>query len=338
MKYEMPTTDDGRLWDIWLSVNWVPAIVVADELGLFAALDEAPATADALAGRLGLQRRGVEAVLAMLASLGFLDRRRGLFQITDLTRHYLLPASPFHWGGVLAAYRSGPAYQMVRRAVVPADAVAGQAPMPIDAWEAGQLGPEQARSIARYMHGHSLPAALGAAANGDFAGVRRLLDVGGGSGCFAIAIAQRHPGIGCTVMDLPAMCAVVQEYVAEAEVADRVDTVAVDMFRQPWPEGYDALFFSNIFHDWDAGTCAQLAAKAFAVLPPGGRIYVHEILFDEGGAGPRLAAAFSTLMLGTRGKQYSFDELAGMLERAGFVDARATSTSPTFSLVSARKP
>ena len=27
------------------------------------------------------------------------------------------------------------------------------------------------------------------------------------------------------------------------------------MFREPWPKGYGALFFSNVYHDWDFETC-----------------------------------------------------------------------------------
>jgi hypothetical protein len=51
--------------------------------------------------------------------------------------------------------------------------------------------------------------------------------------------------------------------------SERVDTVAVDMFRQPWPKGYDALFFSNIYHDWDDRVCSELSAKSFVALSPG---------------------------------------------------------------------
>ena len=49
--------------------------------------------------------------------------------------------------------------------------------------------------------------------------------------------------------------------------------------------GYDALFFSNVWHDWNVRTCQWLAARAFAALPSGGRIMLHEMLLDEDGAG-----------------------------------------------------
>ncbi len=45
-------------------------------------------------------------------------------------------------------------------------------------------------------------------------------------------------------------------------------------------------------------------------LPPGGRIYLHEMLLDDTGDGPRTTAAFSALMLAnTRGRQFTFGQL-----------------------------
>ena len=135
------------------------------------------------------------------------------------------------------------------------------------------------------------------------------------------------------------MCEAAGKYIRAGGVADRVDTCAVDIFRQPWPGGYDALFFSNIWHDWNVRTCQWLAARAFEALPPGGRILVHEMLLDEGGNGPVTAASFSMLMLlATQGQQFTFDELKEILEGAGFVRIDVTATHPYYSVVAGQKP
>jgi acetylserotonin N-methyltransferase len=83
-----------------------------------------------------------------------------------------------------------------------------------------------------------------------------------------------------------------------------------------------------------------LAAKSFAALPSGGRIFLSEILMDDDGTGPWHAASFSLLMLvGTLGKQYSLPEFRDILESAGFTDVDAVRTGGGYySLVSARKP
>jgi acetylserotonin N-methyltransferase len=96
---------------------------------------------------------------------------------------------------------------------------------------------------------------------------------------------------------------------------------------------------SNIFHDWDEETCAVLASHAFTALPSGGRILLHEMLLDDDGSGPLPASGFSMMMLaGTKGRQYSFSELARLLADAGFVDPAVREAYGDFSLVSATKP
>jgi 3-hydroxy-5-methyl-1-naphthoate 3-O-methyltransferase len=80
------------------------------------------------------------------------------------------------------------------------------------------------------MHGLSFAAAVALAKNADFSGVRRLLDVAGGSGGFSIALAQGNPQLRCTVAELPVVCQVTQRYIAEYGADDRVDTLRLNMF------------------------------------------------------------------------------------------------------------
>ena len=339
MTYETPLCDDTPVWDVLLSAYRMPALAAADLLNLFEALHENPAGADELAARTGLAAEPLKALLPMLSATGFLVPRLGRYQLTPVARTYLLHDSPYYWGHVFTRSRQDPVTQAIVDKLKGAAKVDPALPNPGDQWEAGSVSADMAATIARFMHSHSLPAAIGCARNGDFAGVKRLLDVGGGSGVFSIAIAQRHSGMRATVMELPTMCARAKDYIAAEAMSGRIDTVSVDMFREAWPEGYDAIFLSNIFHDWSVETNRKLAAGAFAALPSGGRIYLHEMLMNDEGSGPLPAAAFSIMMLfGTRGRQYSLAELAAILKGAGFRDVAATASYGYYSLVSAAKP
>ena len=164
-----------------------------------------------------------------------------------------------------------------------------------------------------------------------------MLDVAGGPGSFSIALALRYPNLRCTVADLPNVVANTRTYIERYQCQDRVDTHAFNMFEDAWPSGYDAIFFSNIFHDWDAHRRTDLANLAFAALPAGGRILIHEMLLNDAADGPLAAALFSVLMLGTRGKQFAYRELEELVTTAGFADVRVTHTYGYYSLVSATK-
>lgn len=343
MQYEMPNCDDRPIWDVWMSMYWMPSVTAALEVGFFEILAKQPMSLSELVSQSGSNERGTKALLRILTSLGFLVQHGNQYQITNVTRNYLLHDSPFYWGGVLERVCiNNPQHQsllqILKQGNSQSSAVGGDSNKPSDAWESGQLDIEQARHIAAFMHSHSMPAALGVARNGDFRDVKKLLDVGGGSGCFSIAIAQQYPEIHCTIMDLNAMCQLVPDYVNAGGVTGQVDAIAVDMFREEWPGSYDAMFFSNILHDWNFETCATLLSKAYAGLPEGGKIYLHEMLLDDDGNGPINATSFSvTMLIGTPGQQFAFPELEQLLLDAGFTNISASATYGYYSLVTARK-
>ena len=346
---DAPTADDRLMWNLWLSGVHQSAVVAADEAGVFAALGNAPATIPELAARLGFDERATGTLVRLLAALELLTLRLERFHLSDQARIYLLKSSPWYWGPMMSVAVSEWHRDrlLAKLKQLGSDRLAGPEGTPLvsgegraaDDWAAGNVALERARDVAARMHAHSAPAATGVARHYDFTGVTRVLDIGGGSGCFMVAVAQRYPHLRCTVAELPAMCEVARGYIAEGHVSDRVDTCAIDMFREPWPRGCDAIFFSNVWHDWNVRTCQWLAARAHDALASGGRILLHEMLLDDDGAGPVTAASFSMLMLlATQGQQFTFGELKTILEGAGFIRIGATETHPHYSVVTGHKP
>jgi O-methyltransferase domain/Dimerisation domain len=332
-----PSCDDRRIWDLWLGFYHLPTLAVADELGVFAAVARGPVSCEGLAAELGLQPREAEAMAGVLVSLGLLARLEGRLYLTELAREFLLPESPYYWGGFL---------ERVRRTLVSCEALAaalrrGSAAEQGHAttlWEAPRPDPAKLEAFTRGMHSHSFGLAMTAVQRLGLEDAQRMLDVGGGSGSFSIAAALRYPALRCTVMDLAPVCDVAREYVARYGLADRVTAESVDMFREPWPAGHDTVFFNDVFHDWDDERCLQLARSSHGALPSGGRILVHEMLLADTRDGPLAAATYSMVMVfATRGKQRSAAELRSLLEEAGFVDVLPLPTAGYYSLVSGRK-
>jgi len=337
---ELPVVDDTGIWDAWMTMLNVPAISASLELGIFESLEKAPASASGLAERLGFEERTLKALLPVLGHLGLMKFIDGAWQLSAQARYYLLEESPYCWSGVFR--REG---RMMTRHQLLVEAVTGKKnehdgkDRPAESWESGQVKKDMAKEITAFMHSHSMAAAQGMTRTGDFGGVSRVLDVGGGSGCFAIAMAQAMPSVSCTVMELPAICELAEEYVAKENLSDRIDTVTVDMFREKWPTGYDMHFFSNIFHDWSFDTCRELAKSSFEALEPGGKIMLHEMLLNDGGKSPYPAIAFSLLMaIGTRGQQFTLPDLHDILSSAGFTNISSENTYGYYSIVSAEKP
>lgn len=335
----LAAVDDTRIWEHWLSMYRVPSLSVALELDLFESLDSLPDSAEGLALRRGFDARALRALLPMLLQEGFLHLHDGLYCLNETARTFLLKSSPFYWGGLYSRMaKTMTAHKLLLETIdnTRATAVKTRA---ADGWESGHVDNELALEVTAFMHSHSIAAAVGMTHSHDFSRSTRVLDIGGGSGCFSVALAKLRPDIRCSVMELPTICTLAQHYIAREGVSAQVDTLVVDMFRQPWPEGYDTHFLSNIFHDWSPETCIGLAQRSLAALPSGGRILLHEMLLDEGRLTPAPAVVFSLLMaMGTKGQQFTYGQLRDILQEAGFHRIDCRPTHGYYSIVSGEKP
>ncbi len=321
------STDDRLIWDTWLSMYRLPVLTVADEVGTFSALSARALTTPELAQSINVDARAAAIHLGLLAALGFVERREGRWRASAPARTWMHPSAQGYVGPLLHQFRTTQPLHAQLLATLRPGTKATAYTSAVGEWERGEMSPDLARTVTAFMNAHSRAAAKSAARQSLFADAKRVLDVGGGSAVFAIEFAQAWPALQATVMEIAAVCAEADRYIAAANVAARVRTETVNMFTQDWPTGHDVHFLSNIFHDWSDDTCRLLARRSFNALPGGGRIVLHEMLMDDDGCGPLTTAAFSLLMLlGTRGRQYTLAELRGFLEGAGFSSVEAFTT------------
>ncbi|MEA5593062.1 methyltransferase [Rivularia sp. UHCC 0363] len=336
-QFAVPTCDDGLLWETWMSMLHFPTLTVADELGLFPLIAEAPKTAFQVRESLYLSERATEALLGVMTSLGYLVQQNGKFNLTQVSRNFLLPQSPCYWGGMLKLMANNPLSHSVLLEALTNDRSSVYQEQ--DVWEAHEVEVEKAKLFTGAMQSMTMPGALGLANHGNFTGIKRLLDVGGGSAAVSVALAQRYPQMQCTILDLPVVCEIASSYISKAGLSNRIDTYSANFFTDAFPTNYDAILFSNIFHDWGYEKCQHLAKSSFEALPKGGRIYLHEMLLNDTKDAPIAATSYSMCMIWwTQGKQYTASEVNQLLQEVGFVDISITSTHSYFSLVCATKP
>jgi 3-hydroxy-5-methyl-1-naphthoate 3-O-methyltransferase len=331
--------DDRIIWDNWLSLFQFPTVSVADEVGTFAAIAARAKDTASIAKEIDVDARALGIHLSMLAAMGFVERREGLWRATAASRTWLHPEADGYAGPLIKRFKDQQPLHAQLLQTLRTGRKAEQYGSATLEWERGEMLPDMAKWITAFMNAHSRASSLAVGMQPVFAGIKTVLDVGGGSGIFSIELAKARPGLKATVLEIAAICKEADGYIAAGGVTDRVTTLPMNMFTQDWPKGFDAHFMSNIFHDWSDETCRLLARKSFEALPAGGRILLHEILMDDDGCGPLPAAAFSLLMLmGTRGRQYTLPELRGFLADSGFVDIETARTGGGYySLVSARK-
>lgn len=156
----------------------------------------------------------------------------------------------------------------------------------------------------------------------DLSSCRRLLDLGGGPGTYAIHFCLANPELSAVIYDLPTTREFAEKTVARFDLSGRIDFAAGDYHADPVPNGFDAAWLSHVLHADGPSDCADLIGKAVAALNPGGSLMVQEFILDDAKDGPQFPALFSlNMLLGTdAGQSYSEGELTGMLRDAGLSD------------------
>lgn len=168
----------------------------------------------------------------------------------------------------------------------------------------------------------------------------KVLDVGGGEGSFACALAERFPHLKIRLFDLPPVAERARARIARAGLTDRVEAIGGSFASDPLPGGADLVSLVRIAHDHDDAVVERLFAAIFEALQPGGVLLLAEPLANTPGF-ERMGDAYFGMYLFAMGsgRPRTAHELTGMLRRAGFgtVAPRRTRMPLEGTLIVARK-
>ena len=311
-------------------------LFTASDLGIFARLAElGPADARTLATALHLDLRGALLLLDACVALELLQKEGDSYANTAESAVFLVPGAPGDLSGAIRYNRDVyPAWGKLTTLV--------QSGKPVEKPEF-HLGQDAERTRTFVLSMHYRALAIGRAVLGelDLAGCRTLLDVGGGPGTYSVLIAQSHPEITCTVLDLPDVVNVAAELIQQQGCAGQVKTLAGDYRTIAFPAGNDVINFFGMFHQESPESIRTLLQKAYAALNPGGRVNVMDMMTDSTHTKPKFSALFAVNMALTTDNGWVFadSELTGWLQEAGFVDCRVKPLPPPMphSFASARK-
>ncbi|MBI1417123.1 MAG: methyltransferase domain-containing protein [Limimaricola sp.] len=191
--------------------------------------------------------------------------------------------------------------------------------------------PETAQTYSRLMTDSQSLVAADTLAVTDLSGVKRLMDVGGGTGAFLQAVAARYPSPELVLFDLPAVAPAARAAFDAAGIGARLRIISGSFRDDDLPEGADTVTLVRVLYDHSDETVRALLSRIHAALPAGGRLIVSEPM--TGGARPERAgdAYFALYCMAMRtGRARSADEIAALMREAGFDTPRGPRTRRPF--------
>lgn len=312
------------IWECALGFMDSQVLLTAEALGVFDQLAAGRDTAEGIAGAVGLSEDATRRLMTALCALELVEKQpEGRYRNSPEADEKLVRGRPGYIGSMFRHVRDDlyPLWGHFREALEEEEAQ----------WERafgnGTAGndqlyedPQALRAFMEGMHVISYKAAQDFAAQApELAEVEHLVDVGGASGAFAIALAKAYPSLRATVFDLPPVQPITEDYFAKYEMNGRLSFEGGDFWSDPLPDHADAYALGFILHDWDTGGGSFLLDKIARTLQSGGLLIVGEYLLNEDRTGPlHVARQDLNMLVAARGRERTAAEYSDWFAAFGF--------------------
>jgi predicted O-methyltransferase YrrM len=308
------------------SINWNPGSLLqlsgsywqaftlhtGVKLDVFSILSQGALSAENVARHIQADLRGTTILLNALAAMGLLEKRKDAYVATQPAIEFLNKTSPGYVGHmILHHHHLSQSWSRMDDAVRKGRPVRDRvSSTPDDQWrQAFLMGMYTIASL-------QAPQIVSAI---DLNGRRRLIDLGGGPGTYAIHFCKRNPDLTAVVFDLPTTRPFAEKTIAQHGLSPRIRFSEGDFLQTEIAGKFDVAWLSHILHAESPEDCEALITKVVNTLEPGGLILIHEFFLNANMDGPLYPALFALNMLqGTdQGRSYSEIQVRDMLRNAG---------------------
>ncbi|MEW6258852.1 MAG: methyltransferase [Thermodesulfobacteriota bacterium] len=283
----------------------------AVKLDVFTIIGPERLTEVEVAERLEADPRATGMLLNALCAMNLLEKRDDTYMNTRMSSAFLSKDSPRYVGYIIQHHRHLVAsWNQLDVAVKTGKPVRSRAQF---------SDPEVREAFLMGMYNIAMQTAPRVVGQLDLGGRKRLLDLGGGPGTWAIHFCLKHPEMTATVFDLPATEPFAIRTIERFGVSDRIRFVAGNYLEDAIPGRYDLVWLSQILHGEGPESCVDIIRKAVDTLSSGGMILIHEFMLENSLDSPPFATLFSlNMLLGTdSGQAYSERQLSDMLIQFG---------------------
>ncbi|MGB0646397.1 MAG: methyltransferase [Bradymonadia bacterium] len=293
----------------WQSATLMAAI----QLRIPSLIGEGSLSARQLANQAECDETALLALLEGLCSLDLLTRNGDSFSNAEITKVFLVDASPTYMGSALL-YNA----DVYPKWASLAETIKSGKPVHSPNEYLGDTE-TQTRNFVYGMHHRALSVGRAVINLIDLKSVKTLLDVGGGPGTYSALLAAKYPSLSATVADLPPVIAHARNIVSSMSGGERVNCIDFDYYQDRLEGSYDAILISGVLHREQPDGVRSILSKATTALNPGGILYISDVMVNDERTGPLFSTMFSINMrvLANHGRAHSVKEQSAYLNELG---------------------
>lgn len=321
----------GKIRKDFIAFQRSRILLTAFELDVFSCLEK-PATSEEVAQRVSADARAMDRLLNALVAIGYIDKKENTFQNKDFCNEYLVRGKDEYISGFAHSASMWHAWSLLTDSVKTGTSVAQPSlKNKNDKW---------LESFIEAMHDRAMQQTAETTKHINLNNAGTLLDVGGGSGVFAMAFIKAKPGLTATVFDLPNVIPITQKYIEKEGYAGKIVTQSGDYLEDDFKGSFDIIFLSAVIHSNSFAQNKKLILNCAKAMAPGAQLIVQDFIMDESRTEPMKGAIFALNMLvGTKeGDTFTEKEVISWMEDAGLIfDQRINQSFGTAQIIGKKK-
>ncbi len=292
-------------------------ILTALELDLFSAIVGEAKTSDNISKIISSDGRSTEKLMNVLCNLNLLKKENGKFSNSEFSARYLVKNSPDYISNLMHASNLWDSWGNLTEVIKRGNTAGRDAEK--NKWK---------ENFIEAMHYRASRDASKDISNLDLTGVKSVLDLGGGSGAYAMEFIKQKKDIKATVFDLPDVIPLTLKYISANGFEGKINTIKGNYLYDDIGSGYDLIFLSAIIHSNSFEENKGLIKKCAKALNDNGQIIIQDYAMDEDRLTPEAGALFAINMLvNTKGGDtFTQEEIYSWLRDAGINDIKRNET------------
>jgi predicted nicotinamide N-methyase len=277
-------TKKNTISDLVLAPWTTSVLFAAIRLKIFSLLSNKKMTIDELASKCQAIPGFLKALMDACVSMGLVEYKNDTYMNSHFSQVYFVEGEPFYAGDFINIVytESLQWYKLI-------DIIKGKK-------DVSEEKPSEIFNYSRYQFIKAMNniGMLGEAEalkhTVDLSGCKEMIDAGGGSGLFSIALCQKFPGLKSTILDVNETLAVTKELIAGCKEKERITLRETDIIKNSFGQHIDAVLLSDVIYT--ESTAIPVLKNARNCLRQNGLLIIRGYYSDPGKSGSLLGALF----------------------------------------------
>lgn len=309
-----------------MAAPWkIRVIFTAIELNIFSLLSDKTLDAEELAAQCEAVSHQLKPLLDALVSMDLLHFRDNAYRNTEFSQTHLVEGQPHYLGDLVQLHADESRHweKLI-------DIIRGS--------RKRRSEDDRYRTFIKAMDNLGRLGEADALINSvDLTGKSRMVDAGGGSGLYSIALLRQYPELVSTILDRKETLDITRELIAPYPEKDRIRLKEADITRDVFDNGQEVILLSDVVYEED--TARTILKNARNSLHDSGILIIRGYYSDPDNTRPLFGALFALgqLVFDSGRKVMTISSLQKNVLDAGFDIEKMTRLTERSFLLVARK-